>query len=501
MKKKVLSLLLAVLLTAALAPSVLAAENTRPEGDTLSFYLVEYALKSGETMTSVCTDHGVSFSNYQTIIKNVNGIVNFGYLTAGKNYWIPATSAGDAKTYYAVYAHKVVSGDTIYNLCNAYGISMNQNQELILNLNNAKSLTSFNVGQTVLIPVYTALISTGSAAAPTVVTTGTTAVEATTTGTATESKPASQNKDYVAYYLAPYVLQSGENMTTVCSNRGVKFSQYEKVIANVNGIKNFNWLIAGKTYWVPASSAGSASEYYTVYAHVLAPGDTVYNLCMSYGISMSKYTDIIQKLNNVKGLTSFKANTVIYLPVYTTSSSASSGTTDAQSTEISGTAVAGGNANTSTTTVDNGNGTSTTTTVTTNATEKSGLLDPAGASKYYIVSYTIQSGDSLISICNDKGVSYSKCKELLTNLNGASALNSLKVGSSIWVPSTTMGNKPYMIVTPHTMAKGETVFSVSKKAGIDFNASYKYLTLVNAGVNFNTVKVGQKVAIVSYVAK
>ena len=97
----------------------------------------------------------------------------------------------------------------------------------------------------------------------------------------------SQNKDYVAFYLTRYEVKSGDTLYSICSTRGIEYASYLSIIKNVNGIANENNLIAGRSYWLPAKTVGSATDYYTVYKHILVSGDTISALCSTYGISLS----------------------------------------------------------------------------------------------------------------------------------------------------------------------------------------------------------------------
>ena len=329
MKKRIITLLLVLCTVFSLAPTALAADEQNQ--DYIAFYLTQYELQAGDTMSAVCKNRDINFANYKTIIQNINNISNFNYLIAGRKYWLPAKSVGSATEYYAVYRHTLVAGDTVGALCTKYGISLSENEKLIKQLNgNPKNLSSFYVGTPIYIPVPSGKVGSAggtvttppATATPAPGTTVTPAPGGTTTTPPATTTPApstgAQNKDYVAFYLTRHKLEKGDNLTNVCSRRGINFSKYKTLIQDVNKISNFNYLIAGREYWVPATTPGAATEYYTVYAHMLLPGDTVYNLCVSYGISMSKNEDMIKKLNgNPKSLTSFKANTLFYIPVHT----------------------------------------------------------------------------------------------------------------------------------------------------------------------------------------
>ena len=134
----------------------------------------------------------------------------------------------------------------------------------------------------------------------------------------------SQNKDYVAFYLTRYEVKSGDTLYSICSTRGIEYASYLSIIKNVNGIANENNLIAGRSYWLPAKTVGSATDYYTVYKHILVSGDTISALCSTYGISLSNNEALLKAVNNVTSLTNFMVGTSIFIPVSTSAASSRS---------------------------------------------------------------------------------------------------------------------------------------------------------------------------------
>ena len=107
----------------------------------------------------------------------------------------------------------------------------------------------------------------------------------------------------------------------------------------------------------------------------------------------------------------------------------------------------------------------------------------------------VKNGDSLISICNALGSSFSQNRDLIATVNGLTSY-SLTVGQELYIPTQTAPSTgKYYTVSVHPMAAGETVYGICTAAGGDFNASYKMLVALNAGVNFNWLSVGQKISI------
>ncbi len=117
-------------------------------GDTVSYYLITYTVRSGDTLFKICQAHGANMDTVQKL----NGIADASKLRVGQQLTIPSktTSAGATMT---VVAHKVVSGDTVQKICNSYGINYGPNAAKIKALNNRDNLDVIKVGQTILIPV------------------------------------------------------------------------------------------------------------------------------------------------------------------------------------------------------------------------------------------------------------------------------------------------------------------------------------------------------------
>ena len=150
-------------------------------GDSVSYYLVSYVIRSGDTLFNICRNFNANMDTVQAI----NGISNAARISVGKTLLIPSSTAPSSGSYTMVVAHKVVSGDTVLNICNKYGISFDSNAATIKQLNNKDNLNVIKVGQTILIPVPAkAVATTTPATTPTSGTTATSISNTTTTTTA-----------------------------------------------------------------------------------------------------------------------------------------------------------------------------------------------------------------------------------------------------------------------------------------------------------------------------
>ena len=484
MKKRIISLLLCAVLLLALCPAVFAADN-----DYAAFYLTEYKVQSGDTLTSICESRGIKYADYASVIKNVNGISNPNKLVAGRTYWIPTRSLGECDRYYTVYRHVLVKGDTVSALCSSYGVKLNSVSTLIQNLNGVSSLTNFAVGVGIYLPVPGGSLAE-EAAAPTP-----TAAPASGSATAGASTVKAKSGDYAAFYITPYVCQRGDTLSSICKARGVAYASYKKMILSLNKLASETALIAGRSYWMPGSSVGSATVYYTVYSHLVVAGDTMYALCNAYGINMNKYTDLILKLNNVKSLTGFQAGKNVLLPVYHDGGTGESGISTEEGLDETKAGVGSGTVTVQSTTDAKGNPVSVTTTTSTTVQELEGLFDATQVANYYLVPYTVSAGESLISICNDMGSSFSKNKDILVAANGLKSYT-LSVGSTIYIPVPSASDAAkYYSVSVKTIKWGDTVYGYYCDANANFSVNYKMLTALNGNLNFNNLAVNSKISI------
>lgn len=154
MKKRLISLLLAVcmvtVLFACLGPAASAAD------DKIAGYLVSYTMKAGDTLSAVCAKLGIDFARNSDLIQKVNGIVNYNYMFPGTVVLLPTTTFPASGPYYKIMAHKIVAGDTVYDLCAKYGLKYDNVAAFIQRLNNRDNMQPYYVGETIYMPVYVA---------------------------------------------------------------------------------------------------------------------------------------------------------------------------------------------------------------------------------------------------------------------------------------------------------------------------------------------------------
>ncbi len=149
----------------AAAGTTAAAASTLSTGDTVSYYLVEHVMQSGETVYSVCNQLGINFNANSDRIKEMNGINNYNNVKVGTTVKLPATSVPASGTYTQIVAHKVVAGDTVGALCRSYGIDYASNADTIKALSGLENLGAIKAGQTLYLPVKASASATTAAAA------------------------------------------------------------------------------------------------------------------------------------------------------------------------------------------------------------------------------------------------------------------------------------------------------------------------------------------------
>jgi len=116
---------------------------------------------------------------------------------------------------------------------------------------------------------------------------------------------------------------------------------------------------------------------------------------------------------------------------------------------------------------------------------------------YYVVPYTIQSGDSLENIYSMWGLRIEKYADLIRALNGVEDLNVLSVGTVYYLPTTAENvyGDSYITVMSHQMHAGENAYDVFSGYGIDYNQSLPILEAYNGWADLARVPIGGRICI------
>lgn len=134
-------------------------------GDYVYEYLVYHTMVAGDTIGALCNAFGVDFAQNSDRIMKINNIKSYNRIPVGKTVLLPCTALPQSGSCLRVVAHKIVSGDTTYGICNSYGINYNANAALLKALNNKDNLAAIKAGQILYVPVP-ATITNGQIAQP-----------------------------------------------------------------------------------------------------------------------------------------------------------------------------------------------------------------------------------------------------------------------------------------------------------------------------------------------
>lgn len=182
-----------------------AGDTTVKEGDFISGYLISHTLASGETVGAVCQSLGIDFNSNSERIKELNNITSYNRVPAGKTLLLPSTKAPSSGSCIKIVAHKIVSGDTAYGICQSYGISYDNSLATMKILNNKDDFSAIKAGQILYLPVPGTVQSSG----------GNTGAPAGNTGSAGTNQP-TQAKQYSIYsYFSNGTLQLQVNGNAV----------------------------------------------------------------------------------------------------------------------------------------------------------------------------------------------------------------------------------------------------------------------------------------------
>lgn len=309
-----------------------------PSGDTVSYYLAQHTLQYGETVSGVCAALGVDFSTNDATIRKINNIANYNYMMPGKVILIPTKTVPGSGSYYKIMAHKIVSGDTLYALCASYGLDYYAYSKLISLLNPNAAYYNLLPGNILYMPQYVAASTTvkpaatpapaasaGTTAAPAATpapsaSAGTTASAAPSASAAASAKattaPNIPAEDTLSYLIIPHKIQAGDTVISICDKYKVDFAANDAAIQRLNPSVSYSYLLPGNIILVPSTSYPSSGPYYKIMAHKLVAGDTVYDLCLTYGLSYENNITFLQRLNNRDNLATYYVGQTIYMPLY-----------------------------------------------------------------------------------------------------------------------------------------------------------------------------------------
>ena len=197
-----------------------------------------------------------------------------------------AYAAGD---YFTVTLKK---GDTVYSLCQSYGLDYNVEKNTIMVLNGMDregQLSQLRAGDTIKLP-------SGKTAAPT--------------------RNVISCNDWIEYYVIPYVIQKGDSIANVYWLWGLRFENYAEDIKSLNGVENLDLLYVGAIYLLPTTESNLKTDVYTtVMGHVMQPGETAYDVVTSYGIDYNANLPKLRSYNRGADLSKIQAGQTLLIPL------------------------------------------------------------------------------------------------------------------------------------------------------------------------------------------
>lgn len=156
---------------AAIASTGVTSASAGGTGDAVSYYIVVYTLKYGDTLNSVYSAWGLNYSSYATMISRLNSGIDVNNLAVGHTLFLPVVkSVSNVPVSYSIYEHIVRAGETMTSICAERGIDLNQFGSTLQLFNQGIDFNRILVGQKILYP------ATGTYTAPAASNPGTPAV-------------------------------------------------------------------------------------------------------------------------------------------------------------------------------------------------------------------------------------------------------------------------------------------------------------------------------------
>lgn len=485
MKKRIISLLLAVVLFAALpvmGVQALAAPET-----------VEVKI-GAETIKMICEKQGIDYDFCKAAILKLNeGIKDdFSNLQFGKTLILPKTNQAAADILGVALPDKlkpssaatgasevytVVDGDTLIGICTKKGLTYEKCKTAIMKLNGWNDynlLAPIHTGDKIKLPKTNADAAVIAAAASSGSATGS-ATSTGSTGIATGTGTTVVGGNTVSY-LVPHVVTYGETIYGICADNGVNFSKYVDLIMTVSGIKYATDLHVGNVVYLP--SAKSAAGAIAITSHVVKTGETTYGICQELGISYSARYNMITALNPGKNLDSIHTGDVLLFP-------AGGGTIPSGG----GSVVPSGGGSVVPSSSSSGYGGGYTPAAGKDSTTPAAVKPKEGV-MYYITEITVKKDDTAYALVKAAGFDYTTYyADVLLSFNNLSSFDNLKEGDKLLMVSSSATGAKYA-VTGVKVKDGDTVTKMCVDAGITYNNNVNLIAKLNPGVNINSIKTG-----------
>ncbi len=208
-------------------------------------------------------------------------------------------------------------GDTVYDICQSYGMNYYEVKDFIMQLNGIDEewkLGALYPGNTILIPVdYSA-----PAFYVDPVYVDPVYVNQTYYANPVYVQPVYETpEDSVLCYVVPYVIRYGDSIQSIYNRWGLRYENYAAMIRSLNGVENLDSLVVGATYYLPTTwgNFDPNSFYVTVINHVMRYGESAYDVFFDFGINYNRYYTILECFNGWRDLTRLSAGDRLLIPV------------------------------------------------------------------------------------------------------------------------------------------------------------------------------------------
>ena len=206
--------------------------------DWVAGYLVAHTMTSGESLYSVCNSLGVSYTNTVAKIVAINGLSNPNNVWVGKTIYVPVSTRPSSGTYYVIVGHTVMSGDTMTALCSNYGVSFSKNYTMLEGLNGTTNLNRILAGYTVYIPALSSLVvKTVTTTSTTSSSSSSSSSSTTSTGYNINFGSTSEGAPYATVSGTTVTKADAGKTVTIVPNANTGYAQETISVANAAGAK------------------------------------------------------------------------------------------------------------------------------------------------------------------------------------------------------------------------------------------------------------------------
>lgn len=211
------------------------------------------------------------------------------------------------------------------------------------------------------------------------------------------------------------------------------------------------------------SISAYADSDYNTFKYTIVSGDTLLQICNNSGLNFYTCQTAINKLNNFTSEAQYRklyVGQVITLPA-----------SNEDAAKIASSYVSGGT----------GSSTGSTSGSTGNV---------SGNVAYWLIPYTIQSGETITGVCNTLGISFSSYADLIKSINNISSWNRIPAGKTLLLPTAVKpaaGISCYAVMA-HQVTQGETTYGICQNYGISYTSNTSLLQTLNPKVSLTNIK-------------